>query len=540
MTAPHADLATPGGIYSLIRDGRAASRADIARVTGLAPSTVTLRVDQLVRLGYLVESGEGKSRGGRRPRVLKVARDGRCVAAVDLGARHANIAIFDLAGEKVAGRQVGIDITLPPETVLRRIHEEIRSILEGREGDELRGIGIALPGPVSAPEGRVISPSRMPGWNGVDPAAILSGISGVRVRSENDANAMAFGEYIAGGRIARHMIVVKAGSSIGTGVIVDGRLYRGARGLAGDISHIAVSGASQVLCSCGRLGCLDAVAGGRSIVLALNAAGVPVTDIADVTQLAGDAHPLTTRLLREAGLRVGAALATLVAFFDPERLVLAGSLCGCALLAMLVPTHAPGDPATAITLRPTNLFLLWPLAYLVLNVAYSFVLKRLVIVDCMCIALGFQLRIQAGAAAISVEASNWLQLCTFFFALFLAFCKRYEELGRQTEASGQTRKTMSDYTTSFLNMMIGPLAALSILSYALYTVSSETVKRHGTDKLMYTVPFVTYGVFRYLFLVYHKSEGGDPARLLFRDAPLILSGLLYAGVVLMVLRGGAA
>ncbi|MCW5952483.1 MAG: winged helix-turn-helix transcriptional regulator, partial [Propionibacteriaceae bacterium] len=139
MTAPHADLATPGGIYSLIRDGRAASRADIARVTGLAPSTVTLRVDQLVRLGYLVESGEGKSRGGRRPRILQVARDGRLVAAVDLGARHANIAIFDLAGEKVAGRQVGIDITLRPEAVLRRIHEEIRSILADREGDELRG-----------------------------------------------------------------------------------------------------------------------------------------------------------------------------------------------------------------------------------------------------------------------------------------------------------------------------------------------------------------------------------------------------------------
>ncbi|MCB9877972.1 MAG: decaprenyl-phosphate phosphoribosyltransferase [Planctomycetes bacterium] len=221
-------------------------------------------------------------------------------------------------------------------------------------------------------------------------------------------------------------------------------------------------------------------------------------------------------------------------------LELAGTLTGCALLAMLVPVHAPGAETPPISLRPTNLFLLWPFAYLTLNVAYSFLLKRLVIVDCMCIALGFQLRIQAGAAAISVTASNWLQLCTFFFALFLAFCKRYEELGRQTEASGQTRKTMSDYTTSFLNMMIGPLAALSILSYALYTVSPETVERHGTTHLMYTVPFVTYGVFRYLFLVYRKSEGGDPARLLFRDMPLILSGVLYAGVVLLVLRGGNA
>lgn len=200
-------------------------------------------------------------------------------------------------------------------------------------------------------------------------------------------------------------------------------------------------------------------------------------------------------------------------------------LAGAAGLGWSVPLSEGAKP-----------FVLWPAAYLVLNLAYSFWLKRMVVVDCMCIALGFQLRVQAGAAAIEVPASHWLQLCTFFFALFLAFCKRYEEVGRQTEATGQTRATMSDYTLSFLSMMIGPLAALSILSYSLYTVSPETVARHGTDRLMYTVPIVTYGVFRYLFLVYRKSEGGDPARLLFRDAPLVLSGIAYAGLVVFLLR----
>ncbi|MBZ0154105.1 MAG: decaprenyl-phosphate phosphoribosyltransferase [Planctomycetes bacterium] len=181
-------------------------------------------------------------------------------------------------------------------------------------------------------------------------------------------------------------------------------------------------------------------------------------------------------------------------------------------------------------------FWVWPLAYLTLNLAYSFWLKRMVVIDCMCIALGFQLRVQAGAAAIDVAASHWLLLCTFFFALFLAFCKRYEELSRQSEASGRTRATMEDYTASFLNMMIGPLAALSILSYSLYTVSPETVKTHGTDRLMFTVPIVTYGVFRYLFLVYRKQEGGDPARLLFRDVPLLVSGAAYGLLVLLLLR----
>jgi 4-hydroxybenzoate polyprenyltransferase len=181
-------------------------------------------------------------------------------------------------------------------------------------------------------------------------------------------------------------------------------------------------------------------------------------------------------------------------------------------------------------------FFFWPAAYLALNLAYSFWLKRMVVIDCMCIALGFQLRVMAGAAAIGVKPSHWILLCTFFFSLFLAFCKRYEELSRQAEASGRTRATMEDYTTPFLNMMIGPLAALSILSYSLYTVSPETMATHGTDRLMFTVPFVTYGVFRYLFLVYRKSEGGDPARLLFRDVPLLVSGLLYVGAVLVLLR----
>lgn len=237
----------------------------------------------------------------------------------------------------------------------------------------------------------------------------------------------------------------------------------------------------------------------------------------DVVDREEDArHPKKKhRPIPSGRLSVQAALVELVAL-----------LCACAGLAALVPTAEGG-----VT------FLVWPAAYLVLNLAYSFWLKRLVVVDCMCIALGFQVRVQAGAAAIGVDASHWLQLCTFFFALFLAFCKRYEEVGRQAEASGQTRATMQDYSLPFLNVLIGPLAALSILSYALYTVSPETMQRHGTDRLMYTVPIVTYGVFRYLFLVYRKSEGGDPARLLFRDLPLILSGASYAVLVVVLLRG---
>lgn len=322
MRAPHAELTSAGGIFSLVRDGRAASRAEISRLTGLAPSTVALRVDELIRHGYLTESGQGPSQGGRRPRHLGLAYDKRLIAGVELGARHATLRVYDLAGTQVAGRDIAVDITTSPESVLRTVYEQLGEMIPGRAPT---GIGLAVPGPVRLPDRRVVSPSRMPGWNGVDPAAILAGISGVPVRTENDANAMAAGEFVATGRSAEHLILVKAGASIGTGIIAAGRLHRGSRGIAGDVSHTRVTGESG-LCSCGRTGCLDAVAGGRSMVSALRAAGTVVSEVAEVVALARDAHPLATRLLRQAGQRTGVVLATLVGFFNPERLVLAGSL----------------------------------------------------------------------------------------------------------------------------------------------------------------------------------------------------------------------
>ena len=217
-------------------------------------------------------------------------------------------------------------------------------------------------------------------------------------------------------------------------------------------------------------------------------------------------------------------------------LLLAALLAAAAALAWFTTAEAWRFAAAA----PSAPFAVWPAAYLALNLLYSFWWKRVVVIDCMCIALGFQLRVLAGAASIAVATSHWISLCTFFFALFLAFCKRYEEVGRQNGTGGQTRATMRDYSEPLLNMIIGPLAALSILTYALYTVSPETIARHHTDALMYTVPVVTYGVFRYLFLVYRRSEGADPARLLFRDLPLIGSGAVYLGLVLLLLHGRGA
>lgn len=318
----------PGGVLDLVRSGRAASRADIARHTGLSPSTVAQRVDGLLAAGFLREAGEGVSHGGRRPRALEVDPSTGVVVAADLGSHHATFGLFDLAGRLLASRTDAMDIAAGPDHVLgwiAAVAEELR-VAHAEPGQALRGFGIGLPGPVDSTTGRMVSPSRMPGWNGLDVASELRARTGLTAVADNDANLMALGEYGALGGDTDQLVFVKAGSSIGCGIVAFGGVYRGHHGMAGDISHVTVPGVPEVLCSCGRIGCLDAVAGGAAIVQALRREGVDVADTRDILALARDAHPLATLMLREAGLRTGGVLATIMNFFNPQRLVLGGIL----------------------------------------------------------------------------------------------------------------------------------------------------------------------------------------------------------------------
>lgn len=326
MTDVQLYATTPGGILALIRSGLARTRADLARVTGLAPSTITLRVQSLLDHGYIEEVEVRAARSGRRPRQLQAANGDRVIAGVELGSRHAMVALVDYGGQLVTHIEMPIDIAHPVATVLREVHQTAQH-LAAEVDREVQGYGLAVPGPVAHPSGRVISPSRMPGWNGVNPAELLQQISGLEVLVENDANALAMGELAHLGPDApSEMVVVKAGAGIGTGVLIGGQLYRGHSGFAGDISHTPISQNSMAVCACGRIGCLDVVAGGRAIIATLQAEGLAVQDSRDLLALARDAHPLTVRLLREAGFHTGEVLAGVVNFFNPQRLVIAGSL----------------------------------------------------------------------------------------------------------------------------------------------------------------------------------------------------------------------
>ncbi|MCE5240511.1 decaprenyl-phosphate phosphoribosyltransferase [bacterium] len=171
------------------------------------------------------------------------------------------------------------------------------------------------------------------------------------------------------------------------------------------------------------------------------------------------------------------------------------------------------------------------LAYVGINLLYSGFLKHVVIIDVFAVASGFVLRAVAGAAAIHAVISPWLIICTLLLALFLALAKRRGELMTLGEEASNHRASLAEYSPELLDQMISVMTASTLMSYALYTISDRTVALVGSTNLLYTVPFVIYGIFRYLYLVHQKGLGGHPDRALLRDWPLMINVLLYAATV---------
>lgn len=176
--------------------------------------------------------------------------------------------------------------------------------------------------------------------------------------------------------------------------------------------------------------------------------------------------------------------------------------------------------------------------YLIMNVGYSLGLKHFVIIDVLIIAAGFVLRILAGATALSVMPSAWLMLCGVTISLFLGFTKRRAEVVLLGEDAMKHRKVLAHYSTGFLDQMISIVTAATVVLYALYTVDDKTVALVGSRLLVLSVPLVLYGIFRYLYLVYHTQGGGDPTRAVFTDGPMLATGIVWAGLCLSLILWG--
>ncbi|MBB5475305.1 putative NBD/HSP70 family sugar kinase [Cellulomonas hominis] len=315
-----------GELFQLLRDGVPRTRADLAASTGQARSTITTRVDQLLAAGLIAPAGEASSTGGRPPTTFAFRPDARLVLAVDLGATHARLAVTDLASTVLAEAEAPLAIAAGPEVVLDWVVEHGRELLAstGRPLRDLASVGVGLPGPVEHSTGRPINPPIMPAWDDVDVRGLLAARLGAEVLVDNDVNLMALGEHRTAWPDVDDMLFVKVATGIGSGIISDGRLRRGAQGAAGDIGHIAVPGAADVPCRCGNLGCLEAVASGRALAETLTATGLPAANGADVVALVRSGDLAAGRAVRQAGREIGSVLAACVSLLNPSLVVIGG------------------------------------------------------------------------------------------------------------------------------------------------------------------------------------------------------------------------
>ncbi|SFW85400.1 ROK family protein [Amycolatopsis australiensis] len=337
VPAPLDDLVT---VLDLVRSGAARTRPELGRRSGLGRTAISQRIGHLMSAG-LVEDGElGASTGGRAPRELRLSAGAGVVLAAELGATSLVAGVTDLAGSLLDRRAERIDVADGPEPVLARA----RALFdEMRPGAPVWGVGLGLPGPVEFATGRPSAPPIMPGWDGYPVRESFAAAYDAPVWVDNEVNTMALGEYRAG--VAKDVgdcVYVKLGTGIGAGLISGGRLHRGSQGCAGDIGHTAAREATAVVCRCGNIGCLEALAGGaalardgeaaaregRSPALAQRLARTGTVEAEDVAWAASGGDRAAVELLEHAGRLIGEQLAMLVSFFNPSLVVLGGGVAG--------------------------------------------------------------------------------------------------------------------------------------------------------------------------------------------------------------------
>lgn len=338
MTSPtrtsgptRAGRASARDLLRLLRERGPLSRSELAALADIAVSTASLRVDELVAAGLVEDAEIGRSRGGRRPRLVRATSSGGVVAAAELGSHHVRVALVSPAGSVDAVTQQTVDLETGPDAVLGEVAHHIDGLLEAHGSPALLGVGVGLPGPVDPATGHVRSPSRMPGWHDADVGGWLGRRFQVPALVDNDANLLAVGEYRArqAAQPLQHLVAVKVGRGIGCGLVARGHLHYGASGAAGDISHVRLVGIADVdalPCACGNRGCLETVASGAALLEQMGDAGRHLEGLEALIGLVTSGDPAANLAVRSAGRHLGSVLAVVVNFFNPEVLALGGLL----------------------------------------------------------------------------------------------------------------------------------------------------------------------------------------------------------------------
>ena len=318
-----------GELLQLFRTGTVATRGELQRVTGLARSTLSFRVDALLAAGYLTVDGSvAHPRPGRPSTRLRVNDQATTVLATDLGATHGRLAVCTAAGEVITETVIESSIAKGPTTVLATVTSELDRLLEqsGRSADTLRGVALGVPGPVNWHTGRIARSISMPGWDDYPVRDHLASHYSVPAVVDNDANLLGLGEQRRIYPDAHIVLFVKIGTGIGASMIMDGMLLRGSDSAEGDIGHAKIPDLKETCSSCGEQGCLAATASGRAMVRDLRRLGrLPLTT-RDVVDLVREGDPEAVRIVTAAGRAVGDVLSTAVSLLNPDVLVIGGDI----------------------------------------------------------------------------------------------------------------------------------------------------------------------------------------------------------------------
>ena len=321
---------TPGGI----------SRAGLARQLGLTRSAITTIVSDLMETGAIQESAKKTGTSGRPRTLLEITPEAGYVAGIDMGATHLRVVVSNFGAQVIREKEIAFDIAQDPEICLEKTDRLLQELLEEANLTlpQLSSIGVGVPGPVSADAGMVIAPPIMPGWDRFPIRKTLEKLWGLPISVNNDAELGALGEWAYGaGRNAKDLAYIKVGHGIGAGLLINGQIYRGSTGSAGEIGHLTIDEKGPI-CTCGNRGCLEALSGGGAIALqAKNAVkekkntqlreistkNISAKDVAFAAQR-GDF--LAQQIMEEAGEHLGVALAGLINIFNPDMIIVGGGV----------------------------------------------------------------------------------------------------------------------------------------------------------------------------------------------------------------------
>jgi len=321
-------------VLRAVRMAGSLTQAEIARSTGLSAATVSNIVRELKESGTVVVADT--SSGGRRARSVSLSGDAGIVVGVDFGHTHLRVAVGNLAHRVLAEESEPIDTDVSAQQGFDRAEALVGRLLEqaGFRPEKVIGVGLGVPGPIDVETGALGSTAILPGWTGVMPGQELSQRLGMQVYVDNDANLGALGELVWGaGRGLGDLAYIKVASGVGSGLVINGQIYRGPGGTAGEIGHITLDEAGPV-CRCGNRGCLETFVGSRYLLNLLNANHPGELTLSKVVQLAQQGDLGCRRVIADAGRQIGMGVATLCNLLNPRRIILGGDLAEAGELVL--------------------------------------------------------------------------------------------------------------------------------------------------------------------------------------------------------------